>query len=326
MIITALKIIGIILLVILCIIVLLLCLVLFVPVRYRFSGKYDEALNADVVVSWPVLLLKVLLYVKDNKVEYVIRLFGGVVLTNTKAKRSFLGRKLFPEDFDEKEAHEAKTEKRAEKETPSKEQEKSHEKSTSFVTEFNGLEHKELGLETIDELSDSAKEIPETEPLKIEHEKTKEKRSIFDKISVFIKKIQKKWQNLLKQLKKINKKKDALLQVYHSKRFEIMKKDILLYIKELFSIIKPDHLEGELYFGFDDPALTGEVLGIMATALPLYDEFLSVYPDFEGPCLKGNIKGKGKIFLFLFIKLVIKVILNKNLIKVTKKVQTILEA
>jgi len=49
-------------------------------------------------------------------------------------------------------------------------------------------------------------------------------------------------------------------------------------------------------------------------------------PDFEKKCLDGNLKGKGKIFLFPIVKLILKVILNKNLIKVTKKVQTIIEA
>lgn len=60
--------------------------------------------------------------------------------------------------------------------------------------------------------------------------------------------------------------------------------------------------------------------------LPLYQGFLDVQPDFEKKCLDGNLKGKGKIYLFSIVKLALKVIFNKNLIKVTKKVQTIIEA
>ena len=51
-----------------------------------------------------------------------------------------------------------------------------------------------------------------------------------------------------------------------------------------------------------------------------------IHPDFEKACFDGNLRGKGKIYLGAVLILLLKIVWNKNLIKVTKKVQTIIEA
>lgn len=129
-----------------------------------------------------------------------------------------------------------------------------------------------------------------------------------------------------KRMQQYSKKKDALIKVYHSKRFELAKDDLKRYTKQFFRIIKPSRLEGRIHFGLDDPAYTGQLLGGLAWIYPLYQKYLTIEPDFENACLEGHLKGKGKIFLGSICKLALQVVFNKNLIKVTKKVQTIIEA
>lgn len=157
-------------------------------------------------------------------------------------------------------------------------------------------------------------------------QKIKKRSSFFKKMKQKIASVKRKWNNFLKKLRILKEKKEELLKVYHSKRFEVAKKDVIIYLKELFKIVKPNILEGNVQFGFEDPALTGEVLGIAAMLLPFYDNFLTIQPDFTEKHLEGYLKGKGKIYLFSLLKLIIKVKFNKNLIKVIKKVQTIIEA
>ena len=67
-------------------------------------------------------------------------------------------------------------------------------------------------------------------------------------------------------------------------------------------------------------------MGVMSFALPLYQSYLRIYPDFTEQCLEAELIGKGKIILFSIAKIGIHVFFNKNLIKVKNKVQTIMEA
>lgn len=318
MIISILKIIGLVLLVILAILLLLLGIILFVPIRYRFSFELDEKVDGNVVAKWMPALLKVVIMVQQNQVHYTICLLGGVVMTNTDAPISWLGRKFFSEkleqesgviedydyDFDEEDEIEQYQTQRK------KHLAKKEQADTSPIEQFEPRE-KETAVNHVSYDSKNDE---------------KKKETIFEKISKKITEFRNKLERIWKKLKKINDKKDALLKVYHSKRFEIAKKDVIAYIKILLKILKPKKLEGYLRFGMDDPATTGQILGGLAMLLPIYYNFFTIEPDFTQSIIKGYMKGNGKIRLFSIVKLVIKVMLNKNFIKVTKRVQTILEA
>lgn len=299
MILTVLKIIGIVLLVILGLLIFILGMLLFVPIRYQFAGSSDSGFEADVMVKWAPVLLKATVLYKDKRIEYVIKLLGGVVMTNTDVKLSWLGKKFF--SFDDEE----------------------EERKNSFVGS-SGIDEASPKQEIHDSSSEAGLENHNKSSSK--RNRNKQYKSLAGRIQQKRKIFRGKLHELINKIKEINKKKENLLKVYHSKRFEVAKKDIISYIKQLFLIIKPDELEGYIHFGMDDPAVTGQVLGIAAMALPLYDEFLTIQPDFEQACIEGNLKGNGKIRLFFLLKLALKVIFNKNLIKVTKKVQTIMES
>ena len=85
----------------------------------------------------------------------------------------------------------------------------------------------------------------------------------------------------------MNQKREALSRVYHSKRFEQVKVDLKKYAGEIFRILKPDRLEGNVRLGLEDPANTGYVLGLLAMLLPFYQGFLTIEPDFTQQILKG---------------------------------------
>lgn len=95
MIVPILKIIGIVLLVILMIIIFILTLVLFVPIRYRFSGSRYDMWEGTVCVRWTPIFLKIEAFFKENHLRYTIKLFGGVVMTNTGVRLSWIGRRFF---------------------------------------------------------------------------------------------------------------------------------------------------------------------------------------------------------------------------------------
>ncbi|MBE5923503.1 MAG: DUF2953 domain-containing protein [Lachnospiraceae bacterium] len=307
MILVVLKVIGIILLVILALIIFILSLVLFVPIRYRFSGEYFEKPDAEAVVKYAPVALNAKVQYRQDKLEYTVRLFGGVIMTNTGAKLSWLGRKLGLATSDEEAYDDTSFDDLPATVT-----------NTESVNTYTQTDEKSDTNQSADIKTDSYDTA--------EQIKQEKKKSIFEIIketfNAFIEKIK----EIKDKLAKLNKKKEDLLRVYHSKRFEVAKKDVIKYIKQLLKAIKPKHLEGRIHFGMDDPALTGEILGGASLFLPLYDEFLDINPDFEKQCFDGILKGDGKIRLCSIVKIGLKVLFNKNLIKVTKKVQTIIEA
>ncbi len=294
MILSILKIIGIVLLIILAFLILILGILLFVPLRYQFDGMYKDTSKATALVKWTPILLKVVVNYQDDKFEYVVRMLGGVVMTNMDIPLSWIGRKFFsPEVSDEEELDEIESE----------------------APDMKDATHRER--------FESKKQVATLEK-KIK--KKKQSRSIIEKIEIKLRSVKTKIKQLIEKLRRINEKREALLKLYHHKRFEVAKKDAIAYIKALWNAIKPKKLEGCIHFGLEDPATTGQVLGILAMFLAWYDRFLQIEPDFEQACFDGELKGNGKFSLFPIVKLVIQVILNKNLIKVIKKVQTIIEA
>ncbi len=305
MIVPILKIIGIVLLVILMIIIFILTLVLFVPIRYRFSGSRYDMWEGTVCVRWTPIFLKIEAFFKENHLRYTIKLFGGVVMTNTGVRLSWIGRRFF--SFEE------------ETDTVEENVKRNvlHQKSENRDNPLENRNIKDANYNT---------NIKEQGEQSAYSDNKMEKQSIFEKIQKRIEEWKRKWNHLKMKLREISHKKDALLRVYHSKRFEVVRQDLKIYIKEIFRILKPRQLEGYVHFGMEDPALTGKILGGLAVLLPLYQGFLDIRPDFEKKCFDGSLKGNGKIYIFSIVKLALKVILNKNLIKVTKKVQTIIEA
>lgn len=301
---TVLKIIGIIILIILGIIVFILLNLLMIPIRYKFDGRFYDEAYLDAKVSFLPLFLKASVLYNEGKFSYVVKLLGGVVMTNTNQKISWLGRWLFSEKEEE----------------PSGERESDIPKDET--TDWDTIKPQQYSDKQTDK-DDFVKSETKLDKVDSVKSETKPKENRF---AQKIKQLKEKANQIIRNLKSINQKKEQLLRVYHSKRFAMAKKDVFLYLKKFLTIIKPKKLSGKVHFGFDDPALTGEVLGILSVFLFLYDPFLIVEPDFETPCVDGYLKGEGTIRLGSVVSLAIKALFNKNLIKVIKKVQTILES
>lgn len=310
MILSILKTIGIIFLIILVIIIFILLLVLFVPIRYRFWGDYEDAPDGEAVIKWAPVFLKATASYHNKQFVYTVRLFGGVVMTNTKARLSWIGRRFFDFGNDEEEDTNRMASETVDVPKPGAGFQAEEQQMRQVFRDEKDSSKEDMLLEESGQKGTAKKRVRKPLFLRI-----KEKKRSF----------QMRWQEFVKRLKKIQNKKESLLKVYHSRRFEQAKSDLKQYAGEILRILKPDQLEGDIKFGLENPANTGYVLGMLAMLLPLYQGFLTVEPDFTQQIIKGNLKGNGRIRFISVAKLGIKVILNKNLIKVTRKVQTILQ-
>lgn len=66
----------------------------------------------------------------------------------------------------------------------------------------------------------------------------------------------------------------------------------------LWKHLHPQKVEGELHYGFGDPALTGQATGIFYLLLPLSCEKIRLLPDFENTVCEGILEIKGHIRIF----------------------------
>ena len=68
--------------------------------------------------------------------------------------------------------------------------------------------------------------------------------------------------------------------------------------KRAFAVLRhifPKTLSGQVVFGLDDPAGTGQILAAGAALYPLYGDRLQLTPDFSGKRLEGNLSAGGRI-------------------------------
>lgn len=88
----------------------------------------------------------------------------------------------------------------------------------------------------------------------------------------------------------------------------------------LLKKIKPSKIEGNLTFGTEDPALTGQILGGIAIIYGCFPEKFQIIPDFEEKRLEGKIRAKGKIRLIHVVVLSVRLWLDKNFRDIVKKI------
>ena len=94
------------------------------------------------------------------------------------------------------------------------------------------------------------------------------------------------------------------------------KKEILdCFIKNakfLLTHIKFDIKKLRLVFGFEDPSLTGKVLGVLYSLGIPFLKGVNINADFEKAILETDVNIKGKTNLFFVLLPILKFILNKN--------------
>ena len=83
----------------------------------------------------------------------------------------------------------------------------------------------------------------------------------------------------------------------------------------------PRKLRGQFTAGTGDPALTGQILGAVAIAYPLYGKGVAVYPRFEEKILEGQLQMKGRIVVACLLWQAWKIYRNPDVRKTLKKIR-----
>lgn len=297
---TILKIIGIILLAIIGLVLLICLCVLFVPIRYSARIKYNETANICVRVSYLLRLISIKYVLNGEDKKTSIKIFG--IDINRFKRKNKSDKQAFNDEADN--------------ETDDK---------GSAVDIFEEVKEDRYIEKADEDLKKAAKENMKVKDEDSDNTKSAEKEriSIYQRIKKKIISIKNKiiyrFKSICGKIRKvISKIKDfkAFISDEHTKR-------VLLLIKgELFKLlkyIKPHTVKGYLNFGFDDPSVTGKVLGVYYAIMKKNPKKFSINPDFENKRLETDVLFKGRICLYYLVYIILKVYFNKDFKYVLKQ-------
>ncbi len=276
---TILKILGIVLLAVLGLVLLIVVLVLCVPIRYNVKARYQDAFKAKAGVHWLLRFIHVKLEAINAQIRVRICAFGHCF------------KKLYIGSWGEESAEESAAE------TPEAKKPGAKESAAAEESRKKADEKKKKKAEEPEkkkaELSEEKKDPFDAvfESMEEEEEVPEEKGGGAEKIQALIEKVSDFWDDdknrftvelILKQLKKLGK---HLLPTYFQ-------------------------LEGRL--GLGDPAKTGRIVGQVYRFYPLYGEHIRLDGVYDEKVTEGTVEIRGRIRLGILVEIAVRLLLNKN--------------
>ena len=298
-----LKIIGITLLSVLGIVLLVLAVLLFVPIFYKVRivhNPKETKVMAKVSFLFPLLLVTVE-YCK--KIFYKLRVFGFAVIDSERPKKEKVPKEKKVKKIKNKEEKKQNSPQPVAYEDDEEDFFAPLEPPSETLTEEN-QQGAEPEIET--------KEEPEPAETQIPQEK---KPGLFEKIRSKIQKIRETISNIVKKIRKLLHQKDEVQRILAKPE---TKKAISFVWEKLKRILKhglPRKIKGYVAFGADNPATTGQVLGVLSVVYARTGMLLEIRPNFTEKQLECDVELKGRIQVFTLLVIAVKVFLNQELRK-----------
>lgn len=309
-----LKALGILLLVLLFLVLLIVCTVLFLPFCYRAQVLKEEegfaCVKASGRVSWLFGAVALTASYEEQKPEAQILLFGASLETwKRRLKKIRRGEASVPRTEENETENALEAEKTAEqkapdqkekqqkvtaqKEQPEQEQEPDAPKKSILERFFGRIEY------LLEKLLNLASRLLQTAFRLLELP-----FRLLEKLEQKIqagRRLKRKWESV-KKFFRSKMFREALLHA---------KKEVLYFLKKA----APKKVTGTVRFGFNDPALTGETLGILGMIYGKLPKDLSIQPDFEQEILQGDVRMKGSFQAVTAAGIALRLFRDQNLRK-----------
>lgn len=311
-----LKVLGITLLILLGIVLLLVLLLLLAPFHYTIDAEYYGDVKAVGRIQWLCFVLDLKGVYGNNKFLYYLKSFGFMISTNDEEDKHY--RAISDEEAESGKSSGKAKASEAEKvpvkvvedefETYEQEQKPKSEpqKKSIFMRIYEGIES---GLEWV-----------VTIPMRVH-----------DKISELMARILDFFANLAENMNKVIKKRDMILQKITGVRSLLEKpytkkvlKDGKVLLKKMWKHVRPRKLQGSIHFGLEDPATTGQLLGVVGMLYPVYRNHFVIAPDFEQQIFEGKIYAKGRVQIGRMTFLALRFMLTRDFFKTVQRARTII--
>lgn len=326
---TILKIIGIILLVIIGLVLLICACILFVPVRYNASITYKDKLvvKAQITYLLHVISAKYLREGKEGNTE--IRILGFKVHFFDKDKKYEEDTKMFEEMSEKmnvqrtsvKDAHLTDIKSQT---TYMEENNKNEIKETKDAEPEYGKAECRTGNSnsedgSFDEQGSEEENLPKTNVI----ERIKDKfKKIISNLKNIIYKIKYRFKTICGTISKVYKNikdfKEFISDENTKKAISFIKAEAVKLIRHL----KPKKVKGYLNFGFDNPSYTGRMLGVIYMFSRGTKKNFQINPDFENRVFETDVQIKGRIQVYYLLIIAYKFYKNKNFREVLERRRT----
>lgn len=302
---SALKIIGILLLCLLVLILALLLLILFVPIRYKVKGyrrENDEApVRIAVKVTWLLHILNMAFrYPEEAFVR--VRIFCFTVFSTEKKEKKEGKNKTAKAAVTEKAGQADKTDNGNEAENAD------NAKKAPDTAEPAPAKENEDDTQT----QQTMREEPDQEP----EEPTLSK--FFKKLFELLKNIKYTIWQIYDKIKHIIKNIRYYIKIIESDAFSgawsVCSKEVLSLLKSIL----PGKLSADFVIGTGDPAGTAKILSVYGILYPVTGDHIRITPEFERSVVEGDFFIKGKVTVIKLLKTAIKLYFNKDLRKVIR--------
>ncbi|MBQ4482946.1 MAG: DUF2953 domain-containing protein [Lachnospiraceae bacterium] len=244
-----LKVIGIILLILLALILFILLVVLFVPIRYRADGNYENEGNKYVIhakANWILHIIRIRFDLNKEGSDKEVKVLFFKVYPKPEEASGVLGERKAPEDFSD--------------------DDEDGEEGESGGSVLSKIKYK---------------------------------------ISVLYVKIKR------------------IVYMLNDERDHEAVRELIFRVVRLLKHIRPRKLESNLKLGLDDPASTGEALGLIYSFYPVYTKHLKVEPYFDRKIIEADLFLKGYIQLFFVLWAAGKIYFNKDIRRLYRQIQRI---
>lgn len=293
---TILKIIGILLLLIIGLLLAITLCVLFLPIRYCGNSKYNK---------------------DERNLQIKVRYLFGIIRFNANCEKNNrnISFKIFAKDM---------LKERSSKKKKAKKTKKGVNKSdTAVKKKAIAAVPKEKDLNTCS-VEDNTLDICSTDNIKDnaldENITTNKKNNTIFKIKQFIDKILNiknklkafvqnfinKAKHFLEKLRNINNKKNEYIEFLTDERSKTAIKEIKRLSGVTFKHIRPTKVKGHIRFGTGSPDTTGQLLGLISIFTSDYFKKLNLEADFNNEVTDIDIKFKGRIRIINLVIVAIK--------------------
>lgn len=319
---TILKIIGLLLLVLFAILILIAGTVLFVPVRYRADGnKDDTGWFVKAEVYWLFRLLRVkAVYPEPGRITAKFLWF---TLYDSRAEEEPEKEKKKRQRKDKRKKEKQKAEKeKTEEQKAGKEKAGKAEKAGEGERKETKENHGRGAEEKYEKPAETENEdvSPNSGEETAKNDSRKGVRYFFIKIKTFFMRIFLILQNIKYTICRLcDKIKEICANIrYYAEVFEEeeTKRAFAVCGHRLYKIwknIRPKKCRAELKLGTGEPDTTGYILAVHGILYPLLGNTVYIEPDFENRILEGTFSLKGRITIFVLLHAAWKIYFDKDI-------------
>lgn len=317
---TILKVVGIILGCLLLFLLLVLCLVLFTSLKYRVSGSYNSDtgdINALVKASWLLHIVSFRLVFEDKKLNYKAKVFGITIMSDSKGGSKASAEQIEEESFGEFDSGPVR---------------KQDYYSSDELMEQDFLENAQdndsVGMDIADEIQNNVTSVDTFQPFEAENSDVEAQaddgdkpgviQRVAHKITTKVNAVVEKVRGILNKISDVKNKADRII---HNDAYRDYFKKVLWNVKKILLTILPSKHYAKVKYGADDPASVGQITGYYAMArcvLPLNVDFT---PDFEEKIIDVDGYLAGRFRLISLVIPALKVVLDKRLRRLIKEIK-----